>query len=340
MKIILSIDGGGIRGILPVTILEYLETKIQEIQDDNRIRIANLVDYIAGTGSGSIIASLMLLPQDCSPWAKYSMKEISEIYFKICNKSYRRENFYKIKTLNGLIGPKYPSVNIDEFLLKELDHFKLKDLIKPCLFTGYDLNTRTPQLYTNLDNDKKYEDYYIKDIIRGSMAIPSMFTPSIFREGINLNNIIWGGVFANNPSLLAYFESFKTIFNNVSKPLDPSKIILISIGSGAPKNIIDPIKWGKIKWVVPLLDIIMNASSEIIDYEIKSIFNFHERPDNYKRLNPSLKYSTSFFDDPTRKNMASLHKDAKIYIEQNSIALNLIAHEICDIGYFKLNDTI
>jgi patatin-like phospholipase/acyl hydrolase len=64
MKIILSIDGGGMRGVIPAAILVYLENKIQEITEDPRLRIGNVVDFVAGTSTGSIIGALMLIPDE------------------------------------------------------------------------------------------------------------------------------------------------------------------------------------------------------------------------------------------------------------------------------------
>ena len=335
MKIILSIDGGGIRGIIPAAILDYLEKKIQEIQNDPRIRIGNLVDFVAGTSTGSILGSLMLLPcsKSVHPTPKYAMQEIIELYVKYGPQIFYRNLWHSIKTLGGIFGSKYPSSNIENPLIQMSNHYKMKDLIKPCLFTGYDINKRQINIYTNQDKNDKYSNYYIKDIIRGSSSIPGYFSPAYFREGLDTHTVIDGGIFANNPSVIAFLE-----FSKINPDINPNNILMISLGTGKSKNMNFSYettkKWGITLWIYPIIDIILSGSSEIADYEMKKLFDTNERPDNYKRINPILNYSASTIIDSSRKNMINLLKDAKTYIEENKILLNTLAREICDLNYF------
>ena len=339
MKVILSIDGGGIRGIVPAAILDYIERKIQEIQGDNRIRIGNLMDLVAGTSTGSIVGSLMLLPSDTSPWAKYTMKEIVDLYFSLGQVVFKPDFKHNIKTIWGLIGPKFPASNIENPLLLQYEHYKLKDLVRPCLFTGYDIDKRVVNVYTNMDIDHKYAEYYVKDIVRGSTAIPSYFPPAYFKEGIDVNTIVDGGVFAGNPSMMAYIEAFKTIFgqaDNVAE-LNPNQVLLISMGTGfAPRTKYtynEAKRWGKAQWLSPILNVMTSAVTDITDYEMSMVFKSVLRSDNYKRINPPLTHSVQPSTDASKENMTNLLKDAKDYIENNKEYLNLIAHEICDLHY-------
>ena len=112
MKIILSIDGGGIRGIIPATILSYLEQKIQEIVNDNRIKIGNLIDFVAGTSTGSVIGSLMLIPDDNNFYPKYKMTEIIDFYLSLGDKVFRHNLLHDIKNVWGLFGPRFKNSNI------------------------------------------------------------------------------------------------------------------------------------------------------------------------------------------------------------------------------------
>ena len=72
-KIVLSIDGGGIRGIIPGQILTHIENLLKEIYDDSNYRIADHFDLIAGTSTGGILACAYLLPDYGRP--KFSAKE-------------------------------------------------------------------------------------------------------------------------------------------------------------------------------------------------------------------------------------------------------------------------
>ncbi|HPI82269.1 MAG TPA: patatin-like phospholipase family protein [Candidatus Paceibacterota bacterium] len=341
MKIILAIDGGGIRGIVPAAILDYLERKIQEIQGDSRIRISSLFDFVSGTSTGSIVGSLMLVPGDRKNIPLYSMKEIMDLYIQMGPEVFKKNKWHNIKTLWGLFGPKFPASNIECPLIQILNHYKMKDLIKPCLFTGYDIDKRRVNIYTNRDATQKYGDYYVKDIVRGSTAIPAFFPPAYFQEGPETNTIVDGGVFANNPSMISYIEASKTLFEFDESPrnLDPHEMIVISLGTGRGIRKSFPYskakKWGATQWLFPVIDTMLSGSSDIVDYQMSKLFSAYDRPDNYKRLNPPLKYSTSPTTDSSLENITNLLKDVNAYIEDNRTFLNVLAREICDIKYLR-----
>uniref|UniRef100_A0A453T4D2 Patatin n=2 Tax=Aegilops tauschii subsp. strangulata TaxID=200361 RepID=A0A453T4D2_AEGTS len=58
---VLSIDGGGVRGIIPATILAFLEEKLQEL-DGADARIADYFDVVAGTSTGGLMAAMLTAP--------------------------------------------------------------------------------------------------------------------------------------------------------------------------------------------------------------------------------------------------------------------------------------
>lgn len=336
MKIVLAIDGGGIRGLVPAAILDYLEKRIQEIRKDHRIRIGSLVDLVGGTSTGSIVGSLMLLPCETQPTKpKYSMAEISQMYIDMGPEVFKKTFWHNLKTLWGLCGPVFPASNIEPYLLQILDHYKMKDLVKPCLFNAYDIDKRRINVFTNKDTREKYAEYYVKDIVRGSTSIPAYFPPAYFNQGTDINTLVDGGVFANNPSMVSYIEATKTLFSK--KKVLPKDIFVISLGTGASMRKQYPYaksrKWGMVHWVFPILDVLLSGSSDVADYEMRKLYEAYGEPENYVRINPPLIYSTSPATDASKENITNLIKDSKEYIKENESYLNDLAQKICDLNY-------
>jgi uncharacterized protein len=339
LKIILSIDGGGIKGIIAAIILSYLEEKIQDVTNDNRIKIGDLIDFVAGTSTGSIIGALMLVPDDEGTHPRYKMSEIADFYLSLGDKVFKQNLLHDLSTLWGLFGPKFPTTNIEAPLIKKFSGYKLKDLVKPCMFTGYDIEKRKVVFFTNNDQTQKYINYYVKDVVRGSTAIPSYFTPAYFNDGVNTNTIIDGGLFANNPSFAAFIETSKTLSANHS--FDPASILIISIGTGCINKksytFKKVMRWGKAKWVVPLFEILLSANSEVTDYEIKKLFSSYNSLHNYKRLNPPIILGSSDSLNASKKNLINLIKDTNKYIDENKTMLDTLAREIYDINFMFKN---
>jgi len=220
-----------------------------------------------------------------------------------------------------------------------MGHHKMKDLIRPCLFTGYDIDKRRVNIYTNKDKDQKYANFYVKDIVRGSTSIPAYFPPAYFNDGMDIHTIVDGGVFANNPSMVAYIEVSKTIFDFDEKmdKFDPNDIMVISIGTGKSKKKSFPYKkskrFGAIKWLFPVIDIMLSGASDVVDYEMEKLFRSYRRSDNYIRINPPLNFSTAPSTDASPENITNLLKDVNAYIKENRFFLDNLAEEICKLSY-------
>ncbi|WRX25001.1 Patatin-like phospholipase domain - like 10 [Theobroma cacao] len=80
---ILSIDGGGVRGIIPATILAFLESELQ--LDGKEARIADYFDFIAGTSTGGLVTAMFTSPNDENR-PLFAAKEIIEFYLEHCPK--------------------------------------------------------------------------------------------------------------------------------------------------------------------------------------------------------------------------------------------------------------
>ncbi|XP_019054687.1 PREDICTED: patatin-like protein 2 [Nelumbo nucifera] len=84
MVTVLSIDGGGVRGIIPGTILAFLESKFQELDGQNA-RIANYFDLVAGTSTVGLL-TVMLTAPDENNLPLYPAKDINDFYLEHCPK--------------------------------------------------------------------------------------------------------------------------------------------------------------------------------------------------------------------------------------------------------------
>jgi len=77
---VLSIDGGGVRGIIPGTILAFLEAKLQEL-DGPDARVADYFDVVAGTSTGGLVTAMLTAP-DKEGRPLFAAKDINDFYLR------------------------------------------------------------------------------------------------------------------------------------------------------------------------------------------------------------------------------------------------------------------
>lgn len=309
MKKILSIDGGGIRGILPGQLLVALEKKIQKRTGNASAKIGDYFDLIAGTSTGGILATFLLSPDpenDCH--ARFSAQDAVDVYIKQGGEIFDKGFLSGVK---ALFNETYSVKNLEEILKKKLgEELLLSDLIKPCLITSYDIENRRGHFFNTLDTTDDSLNFFAWQVARATSAAPTYFEPARIKSLDNKEfSLIDGGVFANNPALCAYVEARQFFEGDNGKPVRAKDLFIVSLGTGSVKSpyMFDEAKdWGAVQWIKPLIDIMMSGSSTTIDIQLQHIFEAAEVEGQYTRIEPSLGGANSAMDDVTPKNLQAL----------------------------------
>lgn len=202
MKKILSVDGGGIKGIFAATFLAEIEEKCS-------IKICDYFDLLAGTSTGGIITAALSVGVSAS--------EILELYME------NAESIFPPNTGFKLSSVKYSNVTLERALSKVLNNLKIRDCKTRLLIPAYNLEQRSARVFKTPHAADLYvdKDILLKDIVMATTAAPLYFAPYKMVGG----TFIDGGVVANNPSFMAVAEGLTRLQWN------SDEIALLSIGS-------------------------------------------------------------------------------------------------------------
>ncbi|KAL0350629.1 UNVERIFIED_CONTAM: Patatin-like protein 3 [Sesamum radiatum] len=328
MVTVLSIDGGGIRGIIPGTILAHLESKLQELDGPNA-RIADYFDVIAGTSTGGLITAMLAAPgSDKRP--VFAASNITSFYLEHSPKIFpesRRNNF--VGTITNLVaGPKYDGKYLKTLVQELLGSVTVSQTLTNVVIPTFDLKRLQPIIFTTKDGKANVsKNALLSDVCLGTSAAPTYLPPHYFEtqdsDGKKRSfDLVDGGVAANNPTLMAITHISKEIllgkFELVDmQPMDSNRMLVLSLGTGLAQleekyNAGDAAKWGLLGWVynngaTPLLDIYGDASSDMVDIHVSTLFQSLRNEQNYLRIQEDrLAGDASSLDISTTKNMQTL----------------------------------
>ncbi|PWL32786.1 MAG: hypothetical protein DCO96_00105 [Fluviicola sp. XM-24bin1] len=295
---ILSLDGGGIRGVIPATVVAYIESEIQKVKGENA-RIADYFDMIVGTSTGGLLTGFYLKPnQDPTPGGPstdYKAEDALKLYkdrgYDIFNKS--KKKAYAIRQLVN--ATKYDPTVLEEILRS---HFRVKDenggerdmmmheLLLPCTVTTYNMNDRKSLFLRSVDKDREDgpREFKVWEALRSTSAAPTYFPPAAIHnyaakatEKTTLYNLD-GGVFANNPTMCAYAEARNMTFphRGINTPPSANQMLILSIGTGGGNFALDGYqkasKWGVISWAKSIPNIMMDGSIDTTNYQMRQIY--------------------------------------------------------------------
>jgi len=300
---ILSLDGGGIRGIIPATVMVHIEQRLKEFSNNPEAKIADYFDIIVGTSTGGILGCYYLVPDPSNRLkSMFTAQQALNLYvekgYEIFNKSKKNGLFGMRQLFNAT---KYNPNNIERIFKEQLGDLKLNELIKPCIVTTYDMVKGSSFFFNSKDNPTK-RDFYLRDVLRSTSAAPTYFPPAVIKnlaikneeEAIMVN--IDGGVFANNPALCAYAEVRSKKSNEFGFDIKSDKMMMLSIGTGAIPTAYEPAKnpgeWGVIKWAKSAPEIMMDGALDTVNYQIKKIFGVEDNKnysDNFIRVDFPVK---------------------------------------------------
>ena len=295
---ILSLDGGGIRGIIPATIMEYVERELIRKTKNPNARIADYFDMVVGTSTGAILGCFYLTPNNgTGSSSRYTATQALEIYSKrgheIFDKSKRRGWLGLRQLFNATnFSPK----NLEAIFLETFGDLRHHELLKPCIVTSYDMARGEAVFFNSHEPREKHSkrQFYVRDVVRSTSAAPTYFPPAKIRNlatGEELVNLD-GGVFANNPTMCAYAEARTTNFEHLGIENPSAKdMLILSIGTGSMpidlKNYEDSKKWGVINWAKAAPEIMMDGGLDTVNYQVDKIFSSLSEEDrkNFKRVN-------------------------------------------------------
>lgn len=325
---VLSIDGGGIKGILPAVILDYLESLLQEL-DGEQARLADYFDIIAGTSTGGLVTAMLTAPnQNNRPL--YSGHGIKPFYLQNCPKIFPQTHsmFPFGRLLKSLLGPLYDGKHLHSILTDELKHTKLSQAITNVIIPAFDIKRMQPVIFSTYEAKRNpLLDANFSDICISTSAAPTFLPGHEFvtrDEDGNFReyNLIDGGVAANNPTLIAITEVTRQMFDsNVDffrmKPIDYPRLLTISIGTGAARidekfDVKKAKKWGMVDWLLyggtaPLLEIFSQASADMVDIHTSLIFQALQSENNYLRIQEDeLSGIENSVDIATKENLERL----------------------------------
>jgi len=306
---ILSIDGGGIRGIIPALVLA-------EIEHQTGRRIADLFDLIAGTSTGGILALGLTRPGgDGVPY--YTAEKLVRLYETEGSRIFTRSPWHRIRALGNAVEEKYPSGPVEDVLKEYFDDTNLSQAVTDVLITSYEIQQRCPFFFKSHNAKRNpQDDYLMRDAARATSAAPTYFEPGFIEANAEHKDLalIDGGVFANNPSMCALVEAICK-FNK-----GPSDVFMVSLGTGEltrQLNLEEVKGWGLLQWAQPILSVVFDGVSDTVDYQVNSILNKLEaNGQQYYRFQLTLDEGYDDIDDASRTNLRVLKELANTMIKE------------------------
>lgn len=324
---ILTIDGGGIKGILSGHILVALEAKLNNLYEKKfgapratPIRVAEYFDFVAGTSTGGILTCLLLHSSQPKPAgaldktsciSNCTATDAVNLYVEHCQQIFTKSFWSKIPLLSGIFGPKFKIKDYEKLLKKYFQSDRMSDLTRPCLIASYDIEVRHAVFFTQGDALRSHGfDYPLTQVIRATSAAPTYFPPAEVKspdKNIIPIHAIDGGVFANNPSMCAFVEAIKMNFGKISF----DNFYIVSLGLATKQDSYDfkkALGWGLIKWIQPIISIMMSGVSETVDYQLRKIYGAIGKPEYYTRIVPDLGEASTSIELTTLDNIKALSK--------------------------------
>ena len=258
---ILSIDGGGIRGIIPALVCSAIEDQAGEA-------ISDLFDLIVGTSTGGILALGLTIPGgDGTP--AFAAADLVGFYATsgrqvfpgggpptLKERLLGRGDTFRERLNNAgqaIGGPfggnprfagnaRYSATGLESALHDSFGAVRISDALTEVAVTTYDSNTASPVVFTRWDAlAHQQHDIRMADAARATSAAPTFFPPLDLKWGGRACRFVDGGVWANNPSAVALAESLRM---TEERSLTGTSVLLVSLGTGQPPPTpqFDPVK--------------------------------------------------------------------------------------------------
>ncbi|TKW01776.1 hypothetical protein SEVIR_8G200900v4 [Setaria viridis] len=305
---ILSIDGGGISGLIPATIIACLEAKLQKL-DGPDARIADYFDVITGTSTSALLTTMLAAPDE-NKRPLFAAKDLNTFYLENGPKIFPQRKAGWLSTAMNLVstmrGPKYDGVFLHDKIKKLTHDVRIADTVTNVIVPAFDVKYLQPVIFSTYEaKHDPLKNAHLADICISTSAAPTYFPAHFFKtEAPNGKSrefhLVDGGVAANNPTMVAMSMLTKEVLRRNSDfhlsrhSADYRDYLIISIGTGSAKQAQkytahQCAKWGLFQWLYhggfnPIIDIFSHASSDMVDIHAAVLFEALHSEMSYLRI--------------------------------------------------------
>ena len=276
-KHILSIDSGGIRGILPLALLTEIEWR--------RGPCADLFDMMAGTSIGGIIATGLAHRVSARTIYEMLMSDGGTIFAKT-----------PVTDVSNAFNPKYDAAPLDGYLAKTFGSAMLAGIVKPELIVPTVDLLRPASIFFKswrARQDPPY-NFALKDLARATSAAETYFAPAVIQSASgDVYRCVDGGTAINNPTIAAILEADQLWHDQ--------DVHVLSLGTGTMTEPITPANGGILGWLPNLISLFNDSQASVLDHLARWAVPGLVRCDI--ALGPKV---NTAFDDASPTNLAAL----------------------------------
>jgi patatin-like phospholipase/acyl hydrolase len=265
-------DGGGLRGIVPVLILQKIEAITGK-------KIQDMFHLFAGTSTGGLIACALSVSDDGTK-PLYNLQDIANMYIQHGKEIFppaQKGILNLVGKVESLFEPNFSPNGLDNILTQMFAQRTMKNCMVPIMACSYDLKNNEPVFFKSRYTDKNYADATLHDVCRATSAAPTYFPAFEMNYDCKDRVCIDGGVYINNPGMAAVSEISK--FGNdpyykTSPDFSFKDIFVLSLGTGTYKFDMSKPRYahgGLMSWATHISDVMMQSVNASTVYECKEM---------------------------------------------------------------------
>ena len=300
MRRILSLDGGGIRGLVSCVWLSGVEDALAQ---GGKPGLLHNFDLLAGSSTGAMVACGVSLGFTPAQLAQFYREHRHTIFPGMAGRLWSRAG--RLFT-QGVSAPRYDAKGLERVLKKVFGTATLGDAKKPLLVTSYDTIARKPIVFKSFKPEHAHLPMW--EICRASSAAPTYFPAHPMTVEGRKRAMIDGGVVANNPTACAIAEALR----KDARVDGAQNLVVLSVGTGERSRPIDlksAQEWGAVEWAIPIIDVLFDGNTDAVDY-----IAHHLVGDGYFRMQAELLTGLDDLDDVSATNIAALESMAQAYL--------------------------
>lgn len=319
---VLSIDGGGIRGILPAMVLADIERRTGK-------PIWQLFDLIAGTSTGALMALALSTPGP-DDGALHTARDLVRLYEVEGKRVFSRSVWHKVRAVGNLVDGKYPASGMEGVLEECFGEARLRDSLTETLATAYEIERRMPFIFKSCNaRAKPHYDFPMKQVVRAATAAPTYFEPAkIEIDGpADYYALVDGAVFAYNPGMCAYVHAMERF-------PDAQEFLMVSLGTGEHTRRLgyeDVKDWGAARWAQPVFSVMCDGQATSVNHQLQQLLPpaAHGRK-QYYRFQARLEVGNDDMDDASNGNIRILKLLAEDMLQANRSQLRTLCEHLVE----------